>query len=293
MTITTTPSNSVLITGGTGKSGRRVVQRLQTFSEHFLVDPVISGEIAFPADGVAEPFVDLEDVADGAVEALTGVGHHGRIYELISAVLDGRNAHVTTDVARILGLNRPGLLGLRATRSGRRGLDGGRQSGMTDWMDTATVAAATVTTGLFAGLFYTFATAVMVGLHDADDRTFVIAMQSINVRITNGWFLISFVAPIPLWVLAGALHLGDPSVLPWIAAALGCCLAVVVITAAVNVPLNNRLATTGDPGQAAEVAAVRRSFEPRWVRWNAARSVFAVAALAAAVGALLAHARFG
>ena len=54
----------------------------QDFSEHFLLPYVLAGVIALPAGDVAEPFVDLEDVADVAVEALTGDGHAGRIYEL-------------------------------------------------------------------------------------------------------------------------------------------------------------------------------------------------------------------
>ena len=54
----------------------------QNFSEHFLLDPVLSGELAFPAGDVAEPFVDVDDIADVAVAALTEAGHTGRLYEL-------------------------------------------------------------------------------------------------------------------------------------------------------------------------------------------------------------------
>ncbi|HEY7487511.1 MAG TPA: NmrA family NAD(P)-binding protein [Streptosporangiaceae bacterium] len=54
----------------------------QNFSEDFLLDPVLSGEIALPAGDVPEPFVDAEDIADVAVAALTTDRHAGRIYEL-------------------------------------------------------------------------------------------------------------------------------------------------------------------------------------------------------------------
>jgi uncharacterized protein YbjT (DUF2867 family) len=54
----------------------------QNFSEGHLRDQVLSGELAFPAGDVAEPFVDLEDVADVAVEALTDPKHAGMTYEL-------------------------------------------------------------------------------------------------------------------------------------------------------------------------------------------------------------------
>jgi len=53
----------------------------QDFTEHFLLPPVLGGVIALPTD-VPEPFVDLEDVADVVVAALTEDGHHGRTYEL-------------------------------------------------------------------------------------------------------------------------------------------------------------------------------------------------------------------
>ena len=54
----------------------------QNFSEGHLRDQVMSGELAFPGGDVAEPFVDLEDVADVAVEALTDPKHAGKTYEL-------------------------------------------------------------------------------------------------------------------------------------------------------------------------------------------------------------------
>jgi uncharacterized protein YbjT (DUF2867 family) len=54
----------------------------QNFSEFFLLDGVRSGVVALPSPDVPEPFIDVEDIADVAVAALTGDGHTGRIYEL-------------------------------------------------------------------------------------------------------------------------------------------------------------------------------------------------------------------
>jgi uncharacterized protein YbjT (DUF2867 family) len=54
----------------------------QNFSENYLVDGVLSGEVAVPAGEVPEPFVDAGDIADVAVAALTEDGHAGRLYEL-------------------------------------------------------------------------------------------------------------------------------------------------------------------------------------------------------------------
>ncbi|PFG42714.1 uncharacterized protein YbjT (DUF2867 family) [Isoptericola jiangsuensis] len=54
----------------------------QNFSESFFLDPVLDGVLALPVADVREPFVDLEDVADVAVAALTQDGHAGRVHEL-------------------------------------------------------------------------------------------------------------------------------------------------------------------------------------------------------------------
>jgi len=55
---------------------------MQDFSEHFLYEPVLDGVIALPAGDVTEPFIDVEDIADVAVAALTTDGHEGVVYEL-------------------------------------------------------------------------------------------------------------------------------------------------------------------------------------------------------------------
>ena len=54
----------------------------QNFSENFLRDSVVGGEVVLPAGNVGEPFVDADDIADVAVAALTGDQHIGQLYEL-------------------------------------------------------------------------------------------------------------------------------------------------------------------------------------------------------------------
>ncbi len=54
----------------------------QNFNEAFFLEPLLAGEVALPVGEVAEPFVDVEDIAEVAVAALTGPGHSGRLYEL-------------------------------------------------------------------------------------------------------------------------------------------------------------------------------------------------------------------
>lgn len=54
----------------------------QNFSEGYLVDGVLAGEIALPVGAVPEPFVDADDIADVAVAALTDERHANRLYEV-------------------------------------------------------------------------------------------------------------------------------------------------------------------------------------------------------------------
>jgi uncharacterized protein YbjT (DUF2867 family) len=54
----------------------------QNFSESFLLEPLLAGEVALPVGNVGEPFVDADDIADAAVTVLTQQGHIGQLYEL-------------------------------------------------------------------------------------------------------------------------------------------------------------------------------------------------------------------
>ena len=61
----------------------------QNFSEGYLRDPVMAGVIAMPGGNVLEPIVDVDDIADVAVAALTGNGHAGELYEVTGPRLMG------------------------------------------------------------------------------------------------------------------------------------------------------------------------------------------------------------
>ena len=54
----------------------------QNFSENFLLEPILAGEVALPVDSVGEPFVDADDIADVATEALLDKRHAGQLHEL-------------------------------------------------------------------------------------------------------------------------------------------------------------------------------------------------------------------
>lgn len=54
----------------------------QNFNESYFLEPLLDGVVALPVDGIAEPFVDADDIADVAVASLLEDGHVGKTYEL-------------------------------------------------------------------------------------------------------------------------------------------------------------------------------------------------------------------
>ncbi len=156
---------------------------------------------------------------------------------------------------------------------------------MNDLISDGAMVAATLTSGLTAGLFFAYSVSVMRGLARTDDRTFVRSMQEINVAILNGWFAVAFVGAPLSTMFAMVLHVGQGKVpaLAWMTVALGFSIVTLVVTFAANVPLNNELAraTAGD------VTVARRRFEARWVQRNLVRTISSTATFGCLAFALL------
>ena len=54
----------------------------QNFSEGYLRDPILGGVLPMPGGDIAEPIIDVDDIADVVVAALTENGHLGERYEV-------------------------------------------------------------------------------------------------------------------------------------------------------------------------------------------------------------------
>jgi uncharacterized protein YbjT (DUF2867 family) len=76
------PSEEAVRAAGVESTVIRASWFAQNFSEHFLLEAVRAGVIALPAGDVAEPFIDVDDIAEIAVAALTEDGHAGELYEV-------------------------------------------------------------------------------------------------------------------------------------------------------------------------------------------------------------------
>ena len=153
-------------------------------------------------------------------------------------------------------------------------------------MSEALLVAATVSSGLLAGVFLLYAHTVMPALARADDATFVRTFALLDRQIVNPLFLLSSFLGAPALTAAALVALWDSDACPWIAAALGLHLVMVAITAAANLPRNDGVKAADDA--AGDPAAARASFDERgWVRWNLVRVVASTLALTALAIALL------
>jgi uncharacterized protein YbjT (DUF2867 family) len=54
----------------------------QNFSESFMLEGILAGELVLPADDTVEPFIDVDDIADVAVAALTQPDLRNKLFEV-------------------------------------------------------------------------------------------------------------------------------------------------------------------------------------------------------------------
>ncbi|MFE6712181.1 NmrA family transcriptional regulator [Streptomyces sp. NPDC057695] len=74
----------------------------QNFSEGLLAEGVAEGAVVFPAGDTAEPFIDVDDLADVVVETVLTGGHAGLVHELTGPRPIGF-AEVAAEIARASG----------------------------------------------------------------------------------------------------------------------------------------------------------------------------------------------
>ncbi|MEM9432823.1 MAG: NmrA family NAD(P)-binding protein [Pseudomonadota bacterium] len=67
---------------GVGFTIVRAAWFAQNFSEGYLRDPILGGVLPMPGGDTPEPIIDIEDIADVVVAALTQEGHLGERYEV-------------------------------------------------------------------------------------------------------------------------------------------------------------------------------------------------------------------
>ena len=155
--------------------------------------------------------------------------------------------------------------------------------------------AAIITTGLTAGIYVDWSNAVMPGLRDVDDRTFVATFQALDAAITSPLFIgAGFTGSLLLIAASAMLQLRTErrTALIFVVVALVCWLVMFAITFAVHEPLNQDLRTAVGLDSDADFATARALLdEARWTTWNTVRAVVSTVAFGSLVGALAAYAR--
>lgn len=140
---------------------------------------------------------------------------------------------------------------------------------------------ATFLSSLVAGLLFVFAIVIMPGISRLTDREFIRAFQAMDgiIQDNQPLFILVWVGSAVAVIVAALLGLGQldgPVRVLMLLTALAYVVGVQLPTIAVNVPLNNRLQTLNvDALDATTQRTARSDFEPRWVRWNAVRTIIA------------------
>ena len=75
-------AEQALITSGIAWNIVRCSWFNQNFSENFMLEGILTGELVLPAVDALEPFVDADDIADVVVATLTESRHRNKVYEL-------------------------------------------------------------------------------------------------------------------------------------------------------------------------------------------------------------------
>lgn len=164
---------------------------------------------------------------------------------------------------------------------------------MKEFLDILTFAAV-LGSGLVAGVFFAFSTFVMRALGQLPENQGIVAMKAINVTVLNPWFFLAFFGTGAVCLPVAFLALGSAAGTHrayLLAACAFYLLGCLFVTMAFNVPLNNRLASTGPDSSGAE--ALWGHYLSRWTLWNhvrtaaslAAAGLFAMALCGALVGA--------
>jgi uncharacterized membrane protein len=155
---------------------------------------------------------------------------------------------------------------------------------------TLTLGLATMATGLVAGVFYAYAVSVNLGLAAQPDASYVATMQAINARIQNPIFFASFFGAVLFLLATLAAHVPRPRSGRFRLVALACALYIVggfLLTAFVNVPMNEELARVAEGASPDELAGARAAYEGPWNFWNGVRTVFTSMAFLVLIGACL------
>jgi len=141
-------------------------------------------------------------------------------------------------------------------------------------MNTTILMVTTFTSGLMAGLFYTWSISVTPGISKVRDENYLQAFQSMNRAIINPIFLICFMGLIILLPLLSFLSSESAHFLYVLSATILYMFGVIAVTFFGNIPLNNSLEALHIESMSIEqMASFRLGFENKWNKLNLLRTI--------------------
>ncbi len=149
---------------------------------------------------------------------------------------------------------------------------------MTELMNIL-ILSAVLGSGLVAGIFFAFSNFIMRALGRLPENQGIAAMKAVNVTVLNPWFFLAFFGTGAVCLPVAFLALGSAAGAHRAYLLAGCALYLfgcLLVTMALNVPLNNRL-ESADPDSSG-AAALWAHYLSRWTLWNHVRTAAPLAA---------------
>ena len=145
---------------------------------------------------------------------------------------------------------------------------------------------ALLSTAAIFGFFYAYSVSAMWGLDVVSPAVAIEAMQGINAEVRNAAFFPAFfLTPVLLGLTAWATRTSKPACLAFGAAALVYFFGGLILTMAVNVPMNEALALVAIPDDPALTTQIWADYSAPWQVWNHIRAALSgVAVILAGVG---------
>lgn len=139
--------------------------------------------------------------------------------------------------------------------------------------------------GAIFGFFYAWVCSTMWGLDQADPRVAIQAMQAMNASVRNAVFFPAFFLTPVVMGLAAFLILRSGQKTSAIFFGVGALVYLalgLLLTAAINVPMNEALALVVVPEERDAAQEIWTDYSSRWQFWNQARTIASGIALALA-----------
>lgn len=134
--------------------------------------------------------------------------------------------------------------------------------------------------GLTSGILFDFSITIVPSLRALTAKQHIEAMQVINVKIVNLFFLVCFMGPVIFLPFTTYLHREAEQFPMLIIASALYIVGVIGVTVVGNIPLNNQLETVNlNQLSEEEAEPIRQDYQgvnARWMKWHTVRTVVSI-----------------